>query len=212
MLGQETVVAKCAEGYGGAGRLAIVGRMSASEIRVTHASSDVRRIEVMPATSKSTLVLVDADESTLYDYAWKVGLDNPQKAVRFVRGNKMRSVDALFDEVSAACQFRYYFGCNWAAFKECLADLSWLNCLDFLLIITRVDEVLADDRLDLSAFGRALSAAAKEHSNQTMIAKELRNTSTRSFQILMNESVSSDGNGGKLVDHIGMDYSNISLS
>jgi hypothetical protein len=165
----------------------------------------------MAVTSESVLFLIDADESTLCDYAWKVDIDNPQKAVRFVRGDKMRSVDALFDEVSAACQFPYYFGYNWAAFKECLADLSWLNCSDFLLIITRVDDVLADDRLDLPALGRALSAAAKEYSNQTMIAEESRNASKRSFQILINGNVPSDSRGGTLADYIALERSNILL-
>jgi hypothetical protein len=43
---------------------------------------------------------------------------------RFCRGSKMQTLDALFDEFSAAWQFPYYFGYNWAAFDECLSDLN----------------------------------------------------------------------------------------
>jgi len=47
--------------------------------------------------------------------------------VRVLRGLKMRSVQAMFDETAAALQFPYYFGENGAALTECLGDLSWLG-------------------------------------------------------------------------------------
>lgn len=50
--------------------------------------------------------------------------------VRTVRGSKMLTEDQLFTEVSAALQFPYYFGENWPAFDECLADLEWLPRCD----------------------------------------------------------------------------------
>jgi hypothetical protein len=46
--------------------------------------------------------------------------------VRVLRGRKMRTVQAMFDETAAALQFPYYFGENGAALTECLSDLSWL--------------------------------------------------------------------------------------
>ena len=46
--------------------------------------------------------------------------------VRTVRGRKMRTVGRLFDEMAAALQFPHYFGENWPAFDECLADIDWL--------------------------------------------------------------------------------------
>ncbi len=49
-----------------------------------------------------------------------------KKIVRIVRSAKSRTLGDLFDEIGAALQFPYYFGENWAALDECLADLDWL--------------------------------------------------------------------------------------
>jgi len=92
-----------------------------------------------------TLFMLDAGDNELCNYAWKVASDNPDIAVRFVRGHKMRGTDAVFDEISAAYQFPYYFGANWPALAECLGELSWIGSLHFALIITHFDEVLADE-------------------------------------------------------------------
>ncbi|MFI1915201.1 barstar family protein [Nocardia sp. NPDC020380] len=43
---------------------------------------------------------------------------------RELRGRKMRTVAAVFDEFAAAFQFPYYFGENKDAFDECLRDLD----------------------------------------------------------------------------------------
>jgi RNAse (barnase) inhibitor barstar len=65
--------------------------------------------------------------------------------VRTVRGHKMRSVDALFDEVSAALQFPSYFGENWPAFDECLSDMEWLSVsVGIVIVATEPGEVLVD--------------------------------------------------------------------
>jgi RNAse (barnase) inhibitor barstar len=48
-------------------------------------------------------------------------------AARVVRGRKATTTAAFFDEASAALQFPYYFGENWDAVHDCLADLSWLR-------------------------------------------------------------------------------------
>jgi hypothetical protein len=46
--------------------------------------------------------------------------------VRVLRGSKMRTEATMFDEISAAFQFPYYFGENWPALAECIQDLEWL--------------------------------------------------------------------------------------
>src|SRR4051812_6858993 len=70
--------------------------------------------------------------------------------VRTVRGAKMRSTQALMDEVSAALQFPDYFGENWAALDECMADMEWLLPVKgFVLVVRDADLVLVDE--DLSA-------------------------------------------------------------
>ncbi|MER6971121.1 barstar family protein [Nocardioides sp. NPDC000445] len=65
--------------------------------------------------------------------------------VRAVRGSKMRTEDQFFNEVSAALQFPYYFGENWPAFDECLADLKWLpRGTGYVFVVYEADQVLAD--------------------------------------------------------------------
>lgn len=80
-------------------------------------------------------------ELAVASYGWaEAGL-----TVRAVRGSKMRTEDQLFTEVSAALQFPYYFGENWPAFDECLADLEWLpRGSGFVFVVYEAEQVLAD--------------------------------------------------------------------
>jgi hypothetical protein len=77
-----------------------------------------------------------------------------QPAVRIVRGSKSQTTAALFDETAAALQFPYYFGENWDALDECLADLDWLNGSGFVVIFTDAQRLL--DREPADAFARLL--------------------------------------------------------
>jgi hypothetical protein len=52
-----------------------------------------------------------------------------------MRGAKSRTVPALFDEFAAALQFPPYFGENWDALEECLADLAWLSAKAVVLLL-----------------------------------------------------------------------------
>jgi RNAse (barnase) inhibitor barstar len=85
--------------------------------------------------------------------------------VRTVRGRKMRSVDALFDEVSAALQFPGYFGENWPAFNECLSEMDWLPAgVGVVIVLTEAGEVLIDDHeAELGALVRAMARAASTY-------------------------------------------------
>jgi hypothetical protein len=107
--------------------------------------------------------MVDMNDSDFCNYGWKIALDEPTTAVRFVRGHKMRTLDGLFDEVSAACQFPYYFGENYAALAECLGDLDWLNSSRLVLMISRFSELLADEPIEIRAFSRALANSIDEY-------------------------------------------------
>jgi hypothetical protein len=62
--------------------------------------------------------------------------------VRNIRGQKAKTTISLFDEFSAAMQFPSYFGENWNAFDECLADLSWLPANSFICFISHAAQVL----------------------------------------------------------------------
>lgn len=84
--------------------------------------------------------------------------------VRAIRGRKARTVEALFDEFAAALQFPYYFGENWSAFGECIADLDWLPFKPGVVVVVyAADHVLADAHpAELGTLVRALAAAADE--------------------------------------------------
>jgi hypothetical protein len=57
----------------------------------------------------------------------------------------MLDVDGLFDETAAALQFPSYFGENWPAFDECLADMDWLATnAGIVLVVLEPDQVLAN--------------------------------------------------------------------
>ncbi|MGW6695495.1 barstar family protein [Rhodococcus sp. NPDC054953] len=82
-------------------------------------------------------------------------------AVRLVRGPKMPTVAAVFDEVAAALQFPYYFGGNRDAFDECLRDWrDWLGDAPELVVVVRdADALLGEEPQEigwlLSAFADA---------------------------------------------------------
>jgi hypothetical protein len=62
-----------------------------------------------------------------------------------VRGKKCQEFQSMFDEFSAALQFPYYFGENWAAFDECLNDLEWLPFEKFLLFVSDAPYLLRNE-------------------------------------------------------------------
>jgi hypothetical protein len=80
-----------------------------------------------------------------------------------VRGRKMRTVDGVFDEMAAALQFPPYFGENWAAFDECLADMDWLPMnVGIVVVVVDSGDVLLDAAdVELSVLVRAITHAAE---------------------------------------------------
>ena len=57
----------------------------------------------------------------------------------------MRNIQGLFDKCAAALQFPYYFGENWDAFEECIADLDWLPARGLVLLIRDAADLLLDE-------------------------------------------------------------------
>lgn len=84
--------------------------------------------------------------------------------VRAVRGRKARTLDRLFDEFAAALQFPYYFGENWAAFRDCISDLDWLPFKPGVVVVVYgADEVLADAHpADMTTLVQTLATASEE--------------------------------------------------
>jgi hypothetical protein len=88
---------------------------------------------------------------------------NEGLTVRAVRGDKMRSVSAVFDEFAAAWQFPLYFGQNKDAFADCMGNLPQPPGRGFVVLIVKPDEVLADaPARELEWLVRALNSAADE--------------------------------------------------
>ncbi|MFJ4654811.1 barstar family protein [Nocardia sp. NPDC088792] len=88
-----------------------------------------------------------------------------------VRGDRMATTSGLFDEFSAAFQFPYYFGRNWAGFAECMSDLDeWLPAgrAGYALLIWNSGTVLAaESRDEFAVFVKVLQHIRTEHVART---------------------------------------------
>ena len=65
--------------------------------------------------------------------------------LRTIHGTHCRTSSALFQEFAQALEFPDYFGHNWDALEECLADLEWLPAKGYVLLITDADAVIPQD-------------------------------------------------------------------
>jgi hypothetical protein len=101
-------------------------------------------------------ILVGSEEESC-QYAYRLNYEERSEfAVRLARGSKMKRVNDLFNEFAAAFQFPCYFGENWAAFDECLRDLTWLPAKGYILVIPNTASVLQDEPADIATFLRTL--------------------------------------------------------
>ncbi len=86
--------------------------------------------------------------------------------LRVVRGSKMKTVQAVLDEFSAAFQFPWYFGDNRDAFDECLTDLGWLSAARFQACVVVVLEakflLMEENDREREWFVAAMTDAANE--------------------------------------------------
>jgi RNAse (barnase) inhibitor barstar len=89
------------------------------------------------------------------------GWANTGLAVRAVRGRKTRTREALFNEFAAALQFPYYFGENWPAFNECLADLEWISApAGIVILVYEAAQLLEDEHPgDMAVLVKAINNA-----------------------------------------------------
>ena len=112
----------------------------------------------------------DSTSSELTNLAWR--WVESGFAVRIVRGQKMKTVQAMFDEMAAALQFPDYFGENWPAFGECLADLDWLPAGNgYAIAILNAADVLADEPRGLEVLVRILNRVASEWSEPVAVGE-----------------------------------------
>ena len=118
--------------------------------------------------------LLVASPSDTCDWLTALSLDSKHKLVaRMVRGRKCATTTNFFDETAAALQFPYYFGENWDALHDCLADLSWLQAESVVVCFADADQLLAKAPGELKRLADVLQSAAKEW-NQPEKPKTLR--------------------------------------
>jgi len=80
---------------------------------------------------------------------------------RVLSGAHCRSTNGLFAEMARALEFPDYFGYNWDAVEECLADLEWLPAKGYVVLFTDAQLVLPDDEEEFATFLEVLSDAGE---------------------------------------------------
>lgn len=78
-----------------------------------------------------------------------------------IKGAKCRTTAGLLTEFARALNFPDYFGHNWDALEECLADLEWLPAKGYVVLITEAAQVLPDDEDEYETFLEVLSDAGE---------------------------------------------------
>jgi len=81
------------------------------------------------------------------------------RPVRHVRGRRMLTVAALFDEFAAALQFPYYFGRNKDAFDECFGELADTVGVDPVVLVLDADTLLNAQPTELAWFAEAMGGS-----------------------------------------------------
>lgn len=80
---------------------------------------------------------------------------------RILCGANCRSASGLFAEMARALEFPDYFGHNWDAVEECLADLEWLPAKGYILLFTDAHLILPADEEEFSTFLEVLNDAGE---------------------------------------------------
>jgi RNAse (barnase) inhibitor barstar len=89
----------------------------------------------------------------------------PGYAMRTIQGKKCRTSSGLFSEFARALAFPEYFGHNWDALEECLADLEWLPANGYILLVTDTQAVLPEDEEEYDTLLEILDDAGEAWSN-----------------------------------------------
>jgi RNAse (barnase) inhibitor barstar len=86
-------------------------------------------------------------------------------ALKVIKGRQCKTPAHLFAEFAQALEFPDYFGHNWDALEECLADLEWLPAKGYILLITEAGHVLPDDEDEFQTFLEILRDAGEAWGN-----------------------------------------------
>ena len=86
-------------------------------------------------------------------------------ALKVIKGRQCKTPAHLFAEFAQVLKFPDYFGHNWDALEECLADLEWLPAKGYILMITEAYHVLPDDAEEFETFLEILRDAGEAWGN-----------------------------------------------
>lgn len=82
-------------------------------------------------------------------------------ALRLIHGKKCATPSGIFNEFARALEFPDYFGHNWDALEECLADLEWLPAKGYVVLITDAQYVIPDEEEEYETLLEVLSDAGE---------------------------------------------------
>lgn len=86
-------------------------------------------------------------------------------SLNVIKGAKCQTTDGLLREWARALDFPDYFGHNWDALEECLADLEWLPAKGYILLITDAAQVLPEDDEEYTTLLEVLRDAGEAWGN-----------------------------------------------
>lgn len=81
--------------------------------------------------------------------------------LKVLRGNNCRTPGGLFSEFAGAFDFPDYFGHNWDALEECLADLEWMPAKGYLVLLINAEHVLPECEDEYETFLEVISDAGE---------------------------------------------------
>ena len=85
----------------------------------------------------------------------------PGLVLKIIKGLHCKTPATLFAEFARALEFPDYFGHNWDALEECLADLEWLPAKGYILLITDAASVLPSDETEFETLLEILRDAGE---------------------------------------------------
>lgn len=85
--------------------------------------------------------------------------------LKIIKGRHCNTSANLFTEFARALEFPEYFGRNWDAMEECLADLEWLPARGYVLLITEAEGLLPDHDEEYETFLEILRDAGEAWAN-----------------------------------------------
>lgn len=65
-----------------------------------------------------------------------------------LQGERMKTLNGMYDELEILLQLPNYFGRNWNALDECLTDFSWLPQGRIIVVISEFEKVLTNFEFD----------------------------------------------------------------